>query len=125
MLVTFDISFDGAFWCARGMGVDIFTQGMTLDELMQNVKDAVELHFEETIDAGEQITVVSLTELLIGSKSSGKGSSGVTVHLCDTDPERPADPSADHSNTITGMGGYIPPSSAFCRTSLAFRSPDH
>lgn len=38
MLVTFDIYFDGEFWCARGMGVDIFTQGTTLDELMQNVK---------------------------------------------------------------------------------------
>jgi len=49
------------------MGVDIFTQGTTLDELMHNVKDAVELHFEETIDAGEQITVVSLTELQVGS----------------------------------------------------------
>jgi len=67
MLVTFDIYFDGEFWCARGMGVDIFTQGTTLDELMHNVKDAVELHFEETIDAGEQITVVSLTELQVGS----------------------------------------------------------
>jgi len=67
LLVKFDIYFDGEFWCARGMGVDIFTQGTTLDELMQNVKDAVELHFEETIDAGEQITVVSLTELQIGS----------------------------------------------------------
>jgi predicted RNase H-like HicB family nuclease len=67
MLVTFDSYFDGEFWCARGMGVDIFTQGTTLDELMHNVKDAVELHFEETIDAGEQITVVSLTELQVGS----------------------------------------------------------
>lgn len=28
---------DGAFWCARGMGVDIFTQGTTLDELMHTM----------------------------------------------------------------------------------------
>jgi len=67
MLVKFDIYFDGEFWCARGMGVDIFTQGTTLDDFMQNVIDAVELHLEEHIDAGEQITVVSLTELQVGS----------------------------------------------------------
>jgi len=34
---------------------------------MKNVKDAVELHFEESLDAGEQISVVSLTELQVGS----------------------------------------------------------
>ncbi|WP_298669512.1 type II toxin-antitoxin system HicB family antitoxin [uncultured Methanofollis sp.] len=67
MLVKFDIYYDGEFWCARGMGVDIFTQGATLDELMNNIKDAVELHFEENIDAGEQITIISLTELQVGS----------------------------------------------------------
>jgi predicted RNase H-like HicB family nuclease len=73
MLVKFDIYYDGEFWCARGMGVDIFTQGATLDELMNNIKDAVELHFEENIDAGEQITIISLTELQVGSiaKTSG------------------------------------------------------
>lgn len=67
MLVKFDIYYDGGFWCARGMGVDIFTQGKTLDELMKNIKDAVELHFEESLNAGEQISVVSLTELQVGS----------------------------------------------------------
>lgn len=67
MLVKFDIYYDGEFWCGRGMGVDIFTQGATLDELMNTIKEAVELHFEEDIDAGEQITVVSLTDLQVGS----------------------------------------------------------
>jgi len=73
MLVKFDIYYDSKFWCARGMGVDIFTQGTTLDELMNNIKEAVELHFEENIDAGDQITVVSLTELQVGpiAKISG------------------------------------------------------
>jgi len=35
MLVKFDIYFDGEYWCARGIGVSIFTQGKTLDELME------------------------------------------------------------------------------------------
>ncbi len=49
------------FWCSRSIGVDIFTQGRTLDELMENIREAVGLHYEESIDAGEQITIVSLT----------------------------------------------------------------
>jgi predicted RNase H-like HicB family nuclease len=34
-------------WCARGLGVGIFTQGATLDELVANIREAVELHFED------------------------------------------------------------------------------
>ena len=67
MLVKFEIYHDGGFWCARGIGVDIFTQGKTLDELTVNIQDAVRLHFEECIDAGELITIVSLTEFQAGS----------------------------------------------------------
>ncbi len=29
--------------------MDIFTQGKSLDELMQNLQEAVELHFEELL----------------------------------------------------------------------------
>jgi hypothetical protein len=46
MLVKFELYNDGECWCARGIGVDIFTQGETLDELMDNIKEAVEVHFE-------------------------------------------------------------------------------
>ena len=67
MLVKFEIHHDGEFWCARGIGVDIFTQGKTLDELTVNIQDAVRLHFEVCIDAGEPITIVSLTEFQVGS----------------------------------------------------------
>jgi predicted RNase H-like HicB family nuclease len=45
MLVKIEIYSDGEFWCARGMGEDIFTQGNTLDELHQNIKEAVSVHF--------------------------------------------------------------------------------
>ena len=47
MLVKFEVYNDGEYWCARGIGVDIFTHGKTLDELMDNIKEAVEVHFEE------------------------------------------------------------------------------
>lgn len=46
MLVKIEVYHDGEFWCARGMSEDIFTQGETLDELIENMKEAVALHFE-------------------------------------------------------------------------------
>ncbi len=46
MLVKIEAYHDGEFWCARGVSEDIFTQGETLDELIENIKEAVELHFE-------------------------------------------------------------------------------
>ena len=49
MLVKFEIYNDGKYWCARGIGEDIFTQGKTLDELMKSLKEAVEIHFEDEL----------------------------------------------------------------------------
>jgi len=34
MFIKFEAYFDGQYWCARGIGADVFTQGHTLDELM-------------------------------------------------------------------------------------------
>jgi predicted RNase H-like HicB family nuclease len=60
--------FDGEFWCARGIGDDIFTQGSTLDELYQNIKEAVSAHFGDTDEA---ITVLTLSEVkLANAKAS-------------------------------------------------------
>ena len=50
MLVKFEVYNDGEYWCARGIGVDIFTHGKTLDELMDNIKEAVEVHFKEMLE---------------------------------------------------------------------------
>ena len=63
MLVKFEIYHDGEYWCARGIGVDIFTQGKTLDELISNIKEAVELHFDEILSSGEEIKVISISEI--------------------------------------------------------------
>jgi len=53
MIVKFEVYSDGTFWCARGIGVDIFTQGKTLDALMKNIKESVKLHFEDELGKGE------------------------------------------------------------------------
>ncbi len=52
MLVKMEAYLDGEFWCARGIGEDIFTQGENLDELMGNVREAVALHCDESLQRG-------------------------------------------------------------------------
>jgi hypothetical protein len=60
MLVKIETYFDGKLWCARGIGEDIFTQGKTLDELYQNIKEAVSAHYGET---DEPVTILTLSEV--------------------------------------------------------------
>lgn len=74
MLVKFEVYNDGEYWCARGIGVDIFTQGKTLDELMGNVREAVELHFDEVLSAGEDIQILSIFEFEVRSLAEAAGS---------------------------------------------------
>ena len=44
MLVKIETYFDGEFWCARGMGEDIFTQAKTLDQLIERTKEAIQVY---------------------------------------------------------------------------------
>ena len=60
-MVKFEVYNDGEYWCARG--IDIFTHGKTLDELMDNIKEAVEVHFEEMLEKGEEIRILSISEM--------------------------------------------------------------
>ncbi|HEC75661.1 MAG TPA: type II toxin-antitoxin system HicB family antitoxin [Thermoplasmatales archaeon] len=73
MLVKFEIYNDGEYWCARGIGVDIFTQGKTLDELMVNIKEAVEVHFGELLEGGEDIKILSISETEVHSVAKVTG----------------------------------------------------
>jgi len=68
MLVKIETYFDGDYWCARGIGEDIFTQGKTLDELHENVKEAVSCHFG---NVSEPIIILTLSEVkLANAKAS-------------------------------------------------------
>jgi hypothetical protein len=62
MLVKIEAYFDGEHWCARGIGQDIFTQGKTLDQLMKNIEEAVHLHFEDRVNAGDTLNILVLSE---------------------------------------------------------------
>jgi hypothetical protein len=61
MLVKFETYFDGQHWCARGIGEDIFTQGRSMDELHQNIREAVTAHFGETSEPVHIVVVPDLT----------------------------------------------------------------
>ncbi len=63
MLVKFEVYKDGKHWCARGIGVDIFTQGKTLDELMKNINEAVALNFEDELKKGREVRILSISEM--------------------------------------------------------------
>ena len=64
MLVKIETYYDGEYWCARGIGEDIFTQGKTLDELQKNIKEAVSCHFG---DLKESITILTLNEVILAN----------------------------------------------------------
>jgi predicted RNase H-like HicB family nuclease len=67
VLVKFEVYNDGEYWCARGIGVDIFTQGSTLDELMDNLREAVEVHFYDILVTGEEVRILSISEIEVRS----------------------------------------------------------
>ncbi len=70
MLVKVESYFDGDCWCARGIGEDIFTQGKTLDELHENIKEAVACHFGDT---SEPITILTLSEVKLADAKASAG----------------------------------------------------
>ena len=45
-VIKAEIYHDGDYYCGRCLDFDIFTQSKTLDELVENLKEAIRLHFE-------------------------------------------------------------------------------
>ncbi|PZC47788.1 MAG: putative nuclease of the RNAse H fold, HicB family [Chloroflexi bacterium] len=62
MLVKVEAYYDGEYWCGRGIGADFFTQGATLDDLLENVKEVALLHFEDQLEKGEALSILLLSE---------------------------------------------------------------
>jgi len=46
-MVKAEIYHDGKYYCGRCLDFDVFTQGETLDEIVLNLKEAIQLHFED------------------------------------------------------------------------------
>jgi len=49
-IIKAEIYFDGEYYCARTLEFDVFTQGKSLDETIENLKEAVGLHLEDEPD---------------------------------------------------------------------------
>jgi len=64
MLAKFEMYFDGEYWCARGIGADVFTQGRTVDELMGNIREAATLRFEEVLEKGNNFHLLILSKMI-------------------------------------------------------------
>jgi len=64
MLIKIETYFDCESWCAKGIGEDIFTQSDTLDDLYQNIKEAVSVHCG---DIDEPITILLLSEVKLAN----------------------------------------------------------
>ena len=62
MLVTLEAYYDEDYWRARGIGRDVFTRGSSLDELMKNIREAVSVHLEHVLEAGEDLQILVLSE---------------------------------------------------------------
>ena len=46
-MIKAEIYFDGEYYCARTLDIDVFTQGRTPGETMDNLREAVALHLED------------------------------------------------------------------------------
>jgi len=71
MLVKMEVYHDSESWCARGIGQDIFTQGPTADELFENIKEAVAVHFENGSEPVE-IDILVFSELKLEHPPASK-----------------------------------------------------
>ncbi len=50
-MIKVEIYNDGEYYCARCLDLDVFTQGKNLEELIQNLKEAIQLHLEDDPDS--------------------------------------------------------------------------
>lgn len=45
-IIKAEIYFDGEYYCARTLDIDVFTHGKTLGETIENLKEATALHLD-------------------------------------------------------------------------------
>lgn len=91
MLVKIEAYFDGQNWRARSTGVSAFIQGATFDELLENIKEALTLRFEEKLNQGEtlQVSVLSvLMEMEVRGMLQPHKPRGSTIPLSDEEIQR-------------------------------------
>jgi predicted RNase H-like HicB family nuclease len=66
-IIKAEIYFDGEYYCARTLEFDVFTQGKTLDETVENLKEAVGLHIEDETDYDlhDKLSILAMMDLAV------------------------------------------------------------
>lgn len=65
-IIKAEIYFDGEYYCARTLDIDVFTQGRTLDEAVKNLKEAVALHLEDEVDYSlHESSILAMMEVAV------------------------------------------------------------
>ena len=69
-IIKAEIHHDGEYYCGMCLDFDVFSQGKSLDELVYNLKEAIQLHFEEDKEESSEfiptpslITMMDLGEI--------------------------------------------------------------
>ncbi|MEA2075935.1 MAG: type II toxin-antitoxin system HicB family antitoxin [Euryarchaeota archaeon] len=66
-IIKAEIYFDGEYYCARCLNIDVFTQGKSLDEALKNLREAVSLHLEDEAlkeyNLSERPTILAMMEV--------------------------------------------------------------
>jgi len=60
-MIKAEITFDGKYYNARTLDMDVFTQGKTLDEVTKNLQEAVSLHLED--EKQPQTSILTMMEI--------------------------------------------------------------
>ncbi|MBN1932944.1 MAG: type II toxin-antitoxin system HicB family antitoxin [Desulfobacterales bacterium] len=55
-MIKAEVYFDEEYYCGKCFDFDIFTQGKTLDELINNLKEAIQVHFEDNPEGLENFS---------------------------------------------------------------------
>ena len=66
--LTAAVTPDGEWYVARCLDVEVASQGRTIDEALANLREALELYFEDQRVAGVSITVCCLGHSVGSSK---------------------------------------------------------
>ena len=66
-IIKAEIYFDGEYYCAKTLEIDVFTQGKTYDEAIKNLREAVALHIEDDTDTFGTIpsSIFAMTEIAV------------------------------------------------------------
>lgn len=56
-MIKAEIYFDSEYYCAKTLGIDVFTQGKTFDETIDNLKEAVALHLDDSKNPDKQADI--------------------------------------------------------------------